>query len=90
MSWGSTAITVDDTAILLEGVHHVHGCDGAGPPVLGVGQAVSHHSIQEVIDVVTHCLVRGHRDALDSASPGQSADGSAGDGAGVDLLVGGS
>ena len=47
--------------------------------MLGVGDGVAHHVVQEALQDLAHLLVDVEADALDAASAGQSADGGLGD-----------
>ena len=55
--------------------------------MFAVGETVAHHSVKEVVYVVANVVIDGGRDALDSSSSGQSADGSVGDVPGLDGFV---
>ncbi|KAK7826094.1 hypothetical protein U0070_009975 [Myodes glareolus] len=66
-------------ALALERVDHVHGGDGLALGVLRVGDRVADHVLQEHLQHPAGLLVDEAGDALDSATPGQAADGGLGD-----------
>ena len=74
----SNAVAVEDAAIFLHGVDDIHGGNGLALGVLGEGEGVTHHLLQEIIDKASHVLVSGERDALHTSPPGESADGAVG------------
>ena len=74
-----TAEAVQGAALALEGVDHVHGGDGLPLGVLGVGDGVTDDVLQEHLEHPASLLVDEARDALDSASAGQTTDGGLGD-----------
>lgn len=63
----------------LERVDHVHGGDGLALGVLGVGDGVPDHVLQEHLQHPAGLLVDEAGDALDAAAPGQAPDGGLGD-----------
>ena len=83
----SGSVSVDNSAVLLEGVDHVHGGDGQSLAVLSEGEAVPDHSLQEVVDVVPHAFVSAEGDALDASAPRQPPDGAVGDDSARKLLA---
>ena len=74
----SNAVAVEDAAIFLHSVDDIHGGNGFALSVLGEGEGVAHHLLQEIVDKAPHMLVSGERDALHTSPPGQSADGAVG------------
>lgn len=73
------AEAVEGASLALERVDHVHGGDGLALGVLGVGDGVADHVLQEDLEHAAGLLVDEPRDALDAAAPGQAADGGLGD-----------
>ena len=61
--------------MVLEGVDHVHGGDGLPFGVLGVGDGVADHVLQEDHEHAAGILVDQAGDPLDAAPPGQAPDG---------------
>jgi hypothetical protein len=74
-----TTETVQGPSLALERVDHVHGGDRLPPGVLGIGHGVSDHILEEDLEHATRLLVDQAADALDSATPGEAADGGLGD-----------
>lgn len=74
----SSSVSVNHSSVLLQGVNHVHGSDSDSLRVLGVGETVPHHSLQEVVDVISHIFMGGVGDALHTSASGQSSDSSVG------------
>merc|ERR1719220_1369255 len=70
---------VEGAALPLEGVDHVHGGDGLPLGVLGVGDGVADHVLEEDLENAPGLLVDEAGDPLDAASPGEAADGGLGD-----------
>ena len=71
--------TVEGAALALEGVHHVHGGHGLPAGVLGVGDRVTDHVLEEHLEHAAGLLVDESRDTLDTATASQAADGGLGD-----------
>ena len=63
----------------LESVDDVHGCDGLSLGVLGVGDCVTDHVLQERLEDAAGLFVDEARDTLDSSSAGETTDGWLGD-----------
>ncbi|KFO74458.1 hypothetical protein N303_13204, partial [Cuculus canorus] len=74
-----TAEAVEGATLALEGVHHVHGSNRLPLGVLGVGDGVTNHILQEDLEHAARLLVDEPRDALDTAAASQAADGRLGD-----------
>ena len=70
--------SVEGTALSLERVHDVEGRDGLAAGVLGVGDGVTDHVLEEDLEHTAGLLVDEARDTLDTASAGQTADGGLG------------
>ena len=62
-----------------EGVDDVHGGDGLPLGVLGVGDGIPDHVLEEHLEDTTGLLVDEAGDPLDSSPPRQTADGGLGD-----------
>ena len=75
----SAAESVESASLPLEGVDDVHGCDGLSLGVLGVGDCVTDHVLQERLENAPSLLVDEARDTLDSSSAGETTDGWLGD-----------
>ena len=73
------AEAVEGAALALEGVDDVHGGDGLPAGVLGVGDGVTDHVLEEHLEDTAGLLVDEARDALDTATASQAADGGLGD-----------
>jgi hypothetical protein len=74
-----TAEAVECASLPLEGVHNVHGGDGLTLGVLGVGDGVADHVLEEDLEHSAGFLVDEAGDTLDSATASQTADGGLGD-----------
>ncbi|XP_053922417.1 uncharacterized protein LOC104057267 [Cuculus canorus] len=74
-----TTEAVEGATLAFEGVHHVHGSDRLPLGVLGVGDGVTNHVLQEDLEHAARLLVDEPRDALDTAAPSQAADSRLGD-----------
>jgi len=74
-----TSESVEGTSLSLEGVDHVHGCDGLPLGVLGVGDGIADDVLQEHLQDTTGLLVDEARDTLDSSTASQTTDGGLGD-----------
>ncbi|KFU93223.1 hypothetical protein M959_11565, partial [Chaetura pelagica] len=74
-----TAEAVEGASLALQGIDHVHGRDSLPLGVLGVGDGVTDHVLQEHLQHAARLLVDEPRDALDAATPSQAADGRLGD-----------
>ena len=70
---------VQGPSLSLEGVDHIHGGDGLAPRVLGVGDSVSDHVLEEAPQDCSGVVVDEGRDALHSTSSGQTPDRGLGD-----------
>ena len=73
------AEAVEGAALPLEGVDHVHGGDGLPLGVLGVGDGVADHVLEEDFEDASGLLVDEAGDPLDAAPPGEVPDGVLGD-----------
>ena len=74
-----TSESVEGAALPLEGIDDVHGGDGLPLGVLGVGDGIPDHVLEEHLEDTTGLLVDEARDPLDSSPPRQTADGGLGD-----------
>lgn len=74
-----TAKAVEGAALALQRVDDIHGGDGLALGVLGVGDGVPDHVLQEHLQHPAGLLVDEAGDALDAAAPGQAPDGGLGD-----------
>ncbi|KAM9312030.1 uncharacterized protein PAF06_009923 [Gastrophryne carolinensis] len=66
---------VESASLSLESIDDIHGGDCLALGVLGVGDSVADHILQEDFEHPTGLLVDEARDALDTPSPSQAADG---------------
>jgi hypothetical protein len=71
--------TIQSSALSLEGIHHVHRCDGLSASVLGVGHGISDDVLEEDLEYTTGLFVNQAADSLDTSSTGETADGWLGD-----------
>ena len=69
------AEAVERAALPLERVHDVEGRDGLAAGVLGVGDRVADHVLEEHLEDTAGLLVDEARDALDTAAASQAPDG---------------
>ena len=67
--------SVQGASLPLEGVDDIHGGDGLPLGVLGVGDGVADHVLQEDLKDAPGFLVDEARDALNAAPPGKAPDG---------------
>ncbi|KFZ63114.1 hypothetical protein N338_10948, partial [Podiceps cristatus] len=74
-----TTEAVEGASLALESVDHVHGRHRLPLGVLGVGDGVADHVLQEDLQHAARLLVDQPRDALHAAAPSQAADGRLGD-----------
>lgn len=74
-----TSESVQSTALAFQSVHDVHGRDGLALGVLGVGDGIADHVLQEDLEDATGLLVDQARDTLDTSSASQTTDGGLGD-----------
>ena len=74
-----TAESVQGASLALEGVDHIHGSHGLPLGVLGVGDGIPDHVLEEHLEDTTGLLVDEAGDPLDSSPPRQTADGGLGD-----------
>ena len=73
------AEAVERAALALERVDDVHGGDGLPAGVLGVGDGVTDHVLEEHLEDTTGLLVDESRDTLHTSSTSETADGGLGD-----------
>lgn len=78
-SGNSAAEAVQSASLALERVHHVHGGDGLALGVLGVGDGVANHVLQEDLQHPAGLLVDQTGDTLDATAASQTPDGGFGD-----------
>ena len=74
-----TSESVQGASLPLEGIDHIHGGDGLPLGVLGVGDGIPDHVLEEHLEDTTGLLVDEAGDPLDSSPPRQTADGGLGD-----------
>ena len=74
-----TAEAVEGLALALEGVDDVHGRDGLAAGVLGVGDRIADHVLEEHLEDTAGLLVDEAGDALDTTAAREAADGGLGD-----------
>ena len=78
--WADLAAeAVEGAALALEGVDDVHGSDGFSAGVLGVGDGVTDHVLEEHLEDTAGLLVDEAGDALDATTASETADGGLGD-----------
>jgi hypothetical protein len=74
-----TTESVEGSALALEGIDHIHGGDSLPLGVLGVGDGITDDVLKEHLEDTSGLLIDEARDALDTTSAGQTADGGLGD-----------
>lgn len=72
----SEAVAVEDTAVFLEGIDNVHGGDGLTLAMFSISEGIPHHFVQEIVDILSHLVVRFNGYPLHSSSSGHSTEGS--------------
>ena len=70
-----TSESVQGTSLSFQGVDDVHGGDSLPLGVLGVGDSIPDHVLQEDLQNSSGFFVDESRDTLDTTSASQSADG---------------
>jgi len=70
---------VQGASLTLQGVHHVHGCDGLPLGMLGVGDGIPDHVLQEDLQHAPGLLIDEATDPLDASSTCQASDRRLGD-----------
>ncbi|KFV65814.1 hypothetical protein N307_06726, partial [Dryobates pubescens] len=73
------AETVEGASLALERVDHIHGRHSLSLGVLGVGNSISDHVLQEDLQHTARFFIDQTRNALDAATASQTADGWFGD-----------
>ncbi|KFP46591.1 hypothetical protein N323_05307, partial [Cathartes aura] len=68
------AESVEGASLALESVDHVHGRHRLPLSVLGIGDGIADHVLQEHLQHAARLLVDEPRDALHAAAPSQAAD----------------
>ena len=79
------AETVQSAALALEGVDDVHGGDGLALGVLGVGDGIADHVLEEHLQDASGFLVDQARDTFHTSAASETADGRFGDALDVSL-----
>ncbi len=74
-----TAETIQGTSLAFQGIDDVHGSDGLPLGVLGVGDGITDHVLQEHLEDTTGLLVDEARDTLYSSTASQTTDRRLGD-----------
>ena len=70
---------VEGTALPLQGIDHVHGCDGLPLGVLAVGDCITDHVLQEHFEDSSGLFVDQTADTFHSTPSGKPTDGGFGD-----------
>jgi len=70
-----TAESVQSTALTLQGVDDVHGCDGLPLGVLGIGDGISDDVLEKYLQHTASLLVDQTRNTLHATSACQTTDG---------------
>ena len=70
-----TSESVQGTSLSLQSVDDIHGGDGLSLGVLGVGDSITDHVLQENFEDTSSFFVDESADTLDSTSTRQSTDG---------------
>ena len=74
-----TSESVEGTSLPLQGIDHIHGSDSLPLGVLGIGDSVPDHVLQEHLEDTTGLLVDESRDTLYSSTSRQTPDCGLGD-----------
>ena len=74
-----SAEAVQGASLPLQRVHNIHGGDGLPLGVLGVGDGIADHVLQEHLQHSAGLLVDQTGDALDAAAASQTTNGGFGD-----------
>lgn len=74
-----TSKAVERPSLSFQGHDHVHGSDRLPVRVLGVGDRVADHILQEELEDSTGLVVDLSRDSLDTAAACEASDGRLGD-----------
>jgi len=74
-----TTESVKSSALSLQSVDDIHGGDGLSLGMLGVGDSITNHILQEYLKNTTGLFIDEPRDSLDSTSASQTADSGLGD-----------
>ena len=69
-----TAEAVQGAALAFQGIHDVHGGDGLPLGVLGVGDGVTDHVLEENLQYASGFLIDETRDSLYTTSSSQTTD----------------
>ena len=69
-----TAEAVQSAALTLQSIDHIHGGDGLSLGVLGVGDGITDHVLQENLQHTTSLLVDEAGDSLHTTTASQAAD----------------
>jgi len=70
---------IQGAPLTLQGIHHVHSCHGLPLGMLGVGDGIPDHVLQEDLQHAPGLLVDEATDPLDATSACQTSDGRFGD-----------
>ena len=74
-----TAESVQGTALSLQGIDDIHGCDGLPLGMLGVCDGIPDHILKENLQHTTGLLVDESGDTFHTTPSGQTADSGLGD-----------
>ncbi len=74
-----SAEAVEGASLALEGVDDIKGSDGLSAGVLGVGDRIADHVLEEHLQNTAGLLVDEAADALDTTSASETANGGLGD-----------
>jgi len=66
---------IQGAPLTLQGIHHVHSCHGLPLGMLGVGDGIPDHVLQEDLQHAPGLLVDEATDPLDATSTSQASDG---------------
>ena len=73
--WCLTAKAIEGASLPLESIDHIHSGDSLPLGVLGVGDSIPDHVLQEDLEDTSGLFVDESADSLDSTSASQSTDG---------------
>merc|ERR1712035_163532 len=74
-----TSEAVQSASLSLQSIHHIHGGHRLSLGVLGVGDSITDHVLQEDLQHTAGLLVDQTGDTLDSTTASQTADSGLGD-----------
>ena len=74
LAWGLSAKSVEGSALPLQGVHYIHGCDGLAFGMFAVCDCITDDILEKHLQYTACLFVDQTGDPLDTTSPGKSSD----------------